>query len=41
MFRLATRMNKQLADIIADFAYNEPDNLLIKKNMEKEHCANH
>jgi RNA polymerase primary sigma factor len=24
-----------LADIIADFAYNEPDNLLIKKNMEK------
>lgn len=24
-----------IADIIADFAYNEPDNLLIKKNMEK------
>jgi RNA polymerase primary sigma factor len=24
-----------LADIIADFAYNEPDNLLIKQNMEK------
>jgi RNA polymerase primary sigma factor len=24
-----------IADIIADFAYNEPDNLLIKKNMER------
>ncbi len=24
-----------LADVIADFAYNEPDNLLIKQNMEK------